>query len=89
METDSPEVVAVQPSGQLPQDGVVGIRGNPFDNQLIPCDAQREGPALLQQPIHAFRHTSRCRSQRRMIRRVHGVLVDCDRKLNQAAAQFM
>ena len=88
METDSPEVVVAQPSGQIPQDGVVGIRSDPFDNQLISCDAQREGRAFLQQPIHAFRHTSRCRPQRRMIRGVHGVFVDCDRKLNQAAGQF-
>ena len=82
-ETDGSKVVPVQPLGQATQDRLVGIGGDPLDNQLLTRDAEGKRCAILQQPVRAKGHRRRGWPERWMTARVHCVFVQRYRQLDQ------
>ena len=82
-EGDGAEVVTVQPGGELGQHRVLRIGGDALDHQLLPRDAERECGAVFEQEPGAPGHARGRRRQRGMALRIHGVLVQRDRKLDQ------
>jgi len=58
-----------------------------LDHQLLPCDAERECGAVFEQEPGAPGHARRRRRERWMTLRIHGVLVERDRELDQEVRQ--
>ncbi len=82
------QVMAVQARRQVAQHGVVLVRRNAFDDQLLTRHTQREGRALVQQGIETPGEPGGRSLQQRMPRRVYRVLVEPDRKFDQEIRQF-
>src|ERR1019366_245705 len=83
------EMVTVEALGEIPQDGVVLVRRDPFDDQLLASHAERYRGAVLQQRIDAPRDSGRRTLDKRMSRRIERVLVQADRKLDQEIGKFL
>jgi hypothetical protein len=76
-------VVPVQPTGELRQEGVLGIGSDPFDHELLPGDAQGEGGSFLEEVLRPPRYPSCGGCEGGMPLRIHGVLVEGDRQLDE------
>jgi hypothetical protein len=87
-EGDGPQVVTVQPAGELGEDRVAGIGGDAFDHELIARDAEREGGPVPQQCLTTPHDAGHRRPKRGVPKRIHGVLVERDRELDQEPTQF-
>jgi hypothetical protein len=83
LKTDRAEVMAMESFGQTPQDGLVGIGSNPFDDQLTPGNAERNLFAFHQQQGRAARDGCSRRLERGMIARIHCMFVQRDRELDE------
>ena len=88
MKRHRPEMMAMQATGELREDGIFRVGGNAFDHELLPRDPQREERSLLEQMFGAPRH-ARCRGgKRRVTLRIHRVLMEGDRELDQKIGQL-
>ncbi|TMG80554.1 MAG: hypothetical protein E6H78_18295 [Betaproteobacteria bacterium] len=83
MERHGPEMVAVQATGELGEEGILGIGGDPFDDELLPGDAEGQGGAVFEQVLSPTGDARRGRRQRRMPLWIHRVLMERDRELDQ------
>ena len=88
MERDGTEMVAMQPAGKLGEERVLRIRGNAFNNELLPGDPERNRCATLEEMLGTARHTRRGRRERRVPLRIHGVLVQRDGQLDEKIGQL-
>ncbi len=88
MKGDRAQVMAMQATGELGEYGVFGVGGDAFDDQLLPCYAQRESRPILEQTLGAASHPRRRRGKRRVPLRIHRMLMEGDRELDQEIGQL-
>ena len=75
--------MAVEASGELGEDRVFGVGGDPLDDQLVPGDAEGQGPPLAEELDQAPQNPSRSGLKGGVTLGVHRVLVEGDRQLDQ------
>jgi len=80
---DGAQVVAMQPAGELPEDGVLGIGRHPLDHQLVAGHAEGDRRSILEQQPGAPGHSRRRRGEGRVPLGIHGVFMERDRQLDQ------
>src|SRR5206468_222840 len=83
MEGDRAQVVTVESAGELRQQGVLRISGNALDHELLPRNAQREGGSFLKELLGPSCHPRGGGGEQGVPLRVHGVLVEGDRQLDE------
>jgi len=88
MERHGAQMVAMQSPGELGQQRVLRVRGNAFNDELLPRDPQRERGAIFEQTLRAPRHPPRRRSERGVSLRIHRVLVERDGQLDEEVGQL-
>jgi hypothetical protein len=81
-------MVAMQATGELGEEGVLGIGGDAFDDELLAGDAEGEGRTLFEEVLGPAGDTRGRRTQRRMPFRIHRVLVEGNRELNEKIGQL-
>ncbi len=82
------QVMAMQATGELGEHRVLGIGRHAFDDQLLSCYSQRESRPLLEQTLCAASHPGRRGGERRVTLRVHRMLMEGDRELDQEISQL-
>ena len=82
------EMVAMQPTGEFGEEGVLGVGGNTFDDELLSGDAEGDGGAAFEEMLGATHDAAGGGGQRRMPLRVHRVLVEGDREFDQEVRQL-
>jgi len=82
-ERDGAQVVTMQPTGELPQDRMLGVCRHTLDHELVAGHAQRDGRSILEQQRRAPGQARGRRRERRVPLGIHRVLVQGDRKLDQ------
>ncbi len=82
-ERDGAQVVTMQPGGELPQHGMLGVGCHTLDHELVAGHAKRDRRSILEQQRGAPGHARGRRRERRVPFGIHGVLVQGDRKLDQ------
>ena len=78
----------MQALGEAPQDRLLRIGGDAFDDELVPGHAQRDALAAFKQPFGTAHDGSRRRLKRRMSGRIHRVLVQGDRQIDEELAEL-
>ena len=81
-------MVRVQPRRQITEHGIGVVGCDAFDDKLIARHAERQGGASFQEPAQPVAHTGCGWRERRMTGRIHGMLVDGERQLDQEIGQF-
>ena len=81
------QVMLVQPHGELAQHRVLVVGRHPFDDQLMPRDAERECFAFLHERVEPSLDLRRRVLEQRVSGRIDGVLVQSDRELDQEVCQ--
>jgi len=70
-------------AGQLPEDRVPGLGGNPVNDELIAGHSYGQGLPVDQHPGHALEDVLGRRMKGRMIRWIHGIAVHPDGELQK------
>ncbi len=88
VERDGAQVMAVQAAGELGEQRVFRICGDPFDHELVARDAQRERGAFFEQVLGPSGDAERRRLQRGVPLGIHRVLMEGDGKIDQEVGEF-
>jgi len=78
MERDGAQVVAVETTGELRQHGVLRVRRDALDDELVPRDPQRECRPSLEQMFGAAGDSDDRRLEGWVTLRIHRVLMQGD-----------
>ena len=82
------QMMAMESPREIAQKGVLGIGCNALDDEPVPGNPECQAATLLEQPFEPYCHALGSRPQRRVAAGVHGVLVECDGKLDEKIGQL-
>ena len=85
---DRAEMMSMQVLCETAEDRLIGISRDAVDDQLVAGHAERDRGPAVEQPLRAFSEPFRGRAERGVPGRIHGVLVERNRKLDQKFAQI-
>jgi len=87
-DADGADVMPVEPFRQSPQDGLIGVGRDAFDDQLTPGHAEGDHRPVLEQPIGTTNDVLDRRPKGRMPAWVHRVSMKRDGQLDEKVAEL-
>ena len=86
-ELDRADVMLVEALGEPSQDGILGIGRDPFDDQLLPRDAERERCPRIEKNSEVVGEIVHGRTEEWVAGGVDGVLPECNGEIDEEIAQ--